>query len=89
MTSIRSYLGFMFQQRGRDDEIGRLALDAFTDKTWTGSQYDLKVKTRGTLQEEAFDKSAKLYARWAADHREAAAKKKKEKELELEDIKTE
>ena len=53
-------------------------------QTQHGSQYDLKVKTRGTPQEETFDKSAKVYARWAADHREAAAKKKKEKEKEKE-----
>jgi hypothetical protein len=78
MTSARSYLGYMFLQRGRDDEVGRLALDAFADRNWVGTQFDLKVKTRDTRQEDAFLKSVRDYGRWAASFREAAAAKKKE-----------
>lgn len=64
MSSSRTYMGWLFQQRGRADPVGDLARDAFADAEWDGSQHDLKLKTRDTAAEDAFERSVREYRRW-------------------------
>ena len=64
MASARTYLGFLFGQRGRDDPVGDLARDAFYDSSWDGSQHALKLMTRDTAAEDAFERSVREYRKW-------------------------
>lgn len=67
MAAARTYMVWMFQQRGRNDKIGELAKDAFMDPNWDGKQQSLKKITKGTAAEDPYYESITLYRKWAEE----------------------
>ena len=59
-----TYVKWLFFQRGRQDDIGDLARDAFLDPRWDGGLKTLgkRVKSSGSdLALASFDKSCHMY----------------------------
>ena len=49
-----NFMKWFFFQRSRQDPIGDLARDAFTDVVWDGKLKSLEAVTRETVAEDAF-----------------------------------
>lgn len=62
---VRTYMAWLFAQRGRDDPIGDLARDAFRDPKWDGSQSYLRGATDGQISEDAYIDSVMEYREWS------------------------
>ena len=59
-----TYVKWLFFQRGRQDDIGNLARDAFLDPRWDGGLKTLgkRIKSHGSdLALASFDKSCHMY----------------------------
>ena len=64
MKAQGTYVKWLFFQRGREDDIGDLARDAFMDPDWDGGLKTLGkiVKSNGSdLALASFDKSCHMY----------------------------
>ena len=61
---LQTYIGWLFKQRSRQDEIGEFALYAFCRTEWDGKQHSLKREVVGTRYEETYYSSLVQFRRW-------------------------
>ena len=62
---MNNYMQWLFAQRSRQDPVGDLARDAFTDLNWNGKIKALEaivLKSGGQTAIDAFDRSRREYS---------------------------
>lgn len=54
MKTKNSFINWIIVQRGRDDEVGKLARDACNDLEWTGGMMSLRQKAEKENRMQAY-----------------------------------
>lgn len=68
-SSQRTYMIWLFKQRGRGGPIGDLSLMSFADVNWDGKISVLRKMSKGTIYEPAFLDSLGEFHDWIKEFR--------------------